>query len=145
MHTWGEILKELNATKNPQGTGPDFDTVRRKYLRELSLLTGRATILYSTAYLESRVIPPASLQISLADMQGFMEAVSNIEEKKVDLIIHSSGGQAEAAESIVDYLRSRFEHVRIFVPIAAMSAATMIALSGNEICAIETSNFILQY
>ena len=93
MHTWGEILKELSATKNPQGTGPDFDTVRRKYLGELSQLTGRATILYSTAYLESRVIPPASLQISLADMQGFMEAVSNIEEKKVDLIIHSPGGK----------------------------------------------------
>jgi hypothetical protein len=96
-------------------------------------LTGRATILYSTAYLESRTITPASLQISLADMQGFMEAVSNIKEKKLDLILHSPGGQAEAAESIVDYVRSRFDHVRIFIPLAAMSAATMIALSGNEI------------
>jgi len=78
-------------------------------------------------------MPPAALQISLADMQGFMEAVSNLQEKELDLILHSPGGQAEAAESVVDYLRSRFDHVRIFIPIAAMSAATMIALSANEI------------
>ena len=62
-----------------------------------------------------------------------MEAVSNVQEKNLDLILHSPGGQAEAAESIVDYLRCRFDHVRIFIPIAAMSAATMIALSANEI------------
>ena len=62
-----------------------------------------------------------------------MEAVSNVHEKNLDLILHSPGGQAEAAESIVDYLRSRFDHIRVFVPIAAMSAATMVALSTNEI------------
>lgn len=62
-----------------------------------------------------------------------MEAVSNVHEKNLDLILHSPGGQAEAAESIVDYLRSRFDHIRVFVPIAAMSAATMVALSANEI------------
>jgi hypothetical protein len=62
-----------------------------------------------------------------------MEAVSNIDERELDLVIHSPGGSAEAAESMVAYLRKRFDHVRVFVPVAAMSAATMIALSGNEI------------
>lgn len=62
-----------------------------------------------------------------------MEAVSNIDERNLDLILHSPGGSAEAAESIVAYLRSRFDHIRVFVPVAAMSAATMIALSANEI------------
>jgi hypothetical protein len=133
LHTWGEILKELSRTQNPQGTGPDFDVVRRKYLAELSHLTGRATILYASSYLEPRPAAPLSLQINLADMQGFMETVSNIKEKNLDLILHSPGGQAEAAESIVDYLRCRFDHVRVFVPMAAMSAATMIALSANDI------------
>ena len=78
-------------------------------------------------------MPPADLQISLQDIAGFMEAVSNVEEKQLDLIIHSPGGSAEAAESIVTYLRKRFDHIRIFIPIAAMSAATMVALSANEI------------
>jgi hypothetical protein len=133
MPTWGQILKELQTTKAPQGSGWDFDSVRRKYLKELHDYTKRAVIIYYTAFLESRPVPPADLQIGLQDIPGFMEAVSNVEEKQLDLIIHSPGGSAEAAESIVTYLRKRFDNIRIFVPVAAMSAATMVALSGNEI------------
>lgn len=29
MPTWGEILNELNQSQVPQGTGPDFDGIRR--------------------------------------------------------------------------------------------------------------------
>ena len=132
MPTWGEILAELNSTLTPQGR-PDFDIVRRKYLRQMHELTGRGTILYATAWLESRPIPPAEVQVGLPDVQGLMEAVSNISEKQLDLIIHSPGGSAEAAESLVDYLRQRFDHIRVFVPLAAMSAATMMALSADEV------------
>lgn len=66
-------------------------------------------------------------------MQGFMETVSNIDGSVLDLIVHSPGGSAEAAESIVSYLRKRFVHIRAIVPLAAMSAATMIVLSADEI------------
>lgn len=133
MPTWGEILNELKQTRNPHGPGYDFDALRRRYLKALHELTGRAVILYSTAFLESRWIPPLDLQIGLADIQGLMETVSSVTERHLDLIIHSPGGSAEAAESMVVYLRRRFDHVRVFIPVAAMSAATMIALSGNEI------------
>ena len=135
MPTWGEILRELNRSQSPGASGPDFDGVRRGYLRALSEVTGRAVILYSTAWMDTRPVPvqPADLQIGLGDVQGFMEAVSNIEEDELDLIIHSPGGSAEAAESIVEYLRQRFSHIRVVVPLAAMSAATMIALSADEI------------
>ena len=133
MPTWGQILTELKATRSPQGTGRDFDGVRRKYLKALNSHTKRAAILYSAAFLESRPIPPADLQIGLQDIPGFMEALSDVKEKQLDLILHSPGGSAEAAESVVTYLRKRFEHIRIFVPVAAMSAATMIALSADEI------------
>jgi len=133
MPTWGQILTELNRSRAPQGSGKDFDGIRRKYLKALHDHTKRAVILYSTAFLESRPIPPADLQIGLQDIPGFMEAVSNVEEKKLDLILHSPGGSAEAAESVVTYLRKRFDHIRIFIPVAAMSAATMVALSADEI------------
>jgi Serine dehydrogenase proteinase len=62
-----------------------------------------------------------------------MEAVSNVQEREVDLFLHSPGGSAEAAQSIVEYIRTRFDHIRVIVPGAAMSAATMIALSADEI------------
>lgn len=132
MPTWGEILQELNQTTNVNGN-PDFDAVRRRYLRRMHELTGRAVILYATAWLESRSISPGELQVGLPDIQGFMEAVSNIQESKLDLIIHSPGGSAEAAESLVEYIRQRFDHIRVFVPVAAMSAATMMALSADEL------------
>ena len=132
MPTWGEILKELNESPGSAGL-PDFDCVRRKYLRQLSNLTGRGVILYATAWFEPRPISPSRLQIGLPDMQGLMEAVSNIRERELDIILHSPGGSAEAAESMVEFIRERFEHVRVFVPIAAMSAATMVALSANEL------------
>ena len=133
MPTWGQILNELQTIKAPQEGGWDFDAIRRKYLKELHDYTKRAVIIYYTAFLEARPVPPQDLQIGLQDIPGFMEAVSNVEEKQLDLIIHSPGGSAEAAESIVTYLRKRFDHIRIFVPVAAMSAATMITLSADEI------------
>ena len=40
MPSWSDILAEL------QKTGSPHDVVRRKYLAELSALTGRNTILY---------------------------------------------------------------------------------------------------
>jgi hypothetical protein len=51
----------------------------------------------------------------------------------LDLILHSPGGSPEAAASLVRYMRSKYEHVRVFVPVAAMSAATMWALAADEI------------
>ena len=132
MPTWGEIASELSQSLTANG-GPDYDGVRRKYLKRMSELTGRAVILYATAWFESRPMPPGELQVGTPDVQGFMEAVSNINESQLDLIIHSPGGTAEAAESVMEYLRQRFDHIRVFVPIAAMSAATMMALAADEI------------
>ncbi len=51
----------------------------------------------------------------------------------LDLILHSPGGSAEAAEAIVSYLRSKFTDIRVIVPQAAMSAATMIACASDRI------------
>lgn len=140
MPTWGELLKELTSLRESHRQRPDEfggqspeDVLRRKYLRQLSACTGRATIVYATAWMEPKNVTADHLSITLADVQGFMEAVSNAEETQLDLILHSPGGTAEAAESIVEYLRTRFEDVRVIVPIAAMSAATMIALAADRI------------
>ena len=63
-----------------------------------------------------------------------MEVVHGLPtDTPIDLILHSPGGTAEAAEAIVEYLRGRFPGLRVIVPIAAMSAATMIAMAADEI------------
>ena len=63
-----------------------------------------------------------------------MEVVHGLpKDTPIDLILHSPGGTAEAAEAIVEYLQGRFPGLRVIVPIAAMSAATMMALAADEI------------
>lgn len=57
-----------------------------------------------------------------------MEAVYGLRNEKLDLIVHSGGGSAEATDAIVSYLRQKFKHIRIIIPQAAMSAGTMLAL-----------------
>ena len=47
--------------------------------------------------------------------------------------IHTPGGMAEAAQTIVDYLRSKFSAIDVLVPTYAMSAGTMIALGCDRI------------
>jgi len=132
MGTWGEILDELTRPENrlPNGS-PDFDKVRRRYLAALAQKTGRATIVYSTAFLDKDT--SSNVAIVLGDVQGFMNAVARLQQRELDLLISSPGGSAEATESIVAYLRTQFDHIRAIIPVAAMSAATMLALGADEI------------
>ena len=62
-----------------------------------------------------------------------MGAVHGLKSGKLDLILHSPGGVAEVTESMVYYLRKKFDHIRVIVPQAAMSAATMLACAADEI------------
>ena len=141
MSTWGEQLRELydlkkaGAARPPRPGAPSpHDQLRRKYLKKLSDYTGRATVLYATCWLENKPVPnDEALSLTLGDQQGFMEAMSNIAERELDLILTSPGGSPEAAEAIMGYLRTRFDHIRAVVPVAAMSAATMMALACDEI------------
>lgn len=130
MPTWGEILQELQTTIPQPGAPPDFDGVRRKYLGQLHALTGRPVILYASDWLGGG---PPQAAINLEDMQAMMEVCKGLPGPELDLILHSPGGSAEAAASIVRYLRTRYKHIRAYVPVAAISAATMWALACDEI------------
>ena len=129
MPTWGELLAELGQNKLPNGM-PDFDGIRRKYLVELYELTKRPTILYYTDWFGK---PGPAASITLEDMQAMMEVCKDLPGPHLDIILHSPGGSPEAAASIVRYLRKKFSDIRVFVPLAAMSAATMWALASNRI------------
>lgn len=133
MPSWGQILAELTPRADP-ATGalipPDFDGARHKYLEQLHTLTGRSTIVYATDWLQ---VSGPQTSIGLGDMQGLMETFRGLPGPALDLILHSPGGQAEATDSLVRYVRSKFDDVRVIVPLAAMSAATMWALSADQI------------
>lgn len=112
-----------------------MDVVRRKYLKELSQHDQRNVILYASCWLHKTNIPENLVMVYPGDLDGFMEVVnhSDKDNKNLSLILHSPGGLPEAAEQIVTYLRQKFDHIRVYVPHMAMSAATMIALAADEI------------
>ncbi len=66
-------------------------------------------------------------------MHALMEVCHAVPERSLDLIIHSPGGAVAAAEQMVNYLRTQFDEIRVFVPLQAKSAATMIGLGADEI------------
>lgn len=130
MATKHEITEEILKAKNTAQ-----DTIRRKYLKNLSEYTERDTILYCTAYStpQANGVPSPALSLIPDDLQGFMTAVHGLNNDKLDIIIHSPGGTVEAAEQIINYLRSKYQHIRAIIPQSAMSAATMLSCACDEI------------
>ena len=109
--------------------------MRVEKMQELCRHTNRNLICYFSAWLQSPIMNPDS-QINDNDMNGFMNAVSGIEDrsKGLDLLLHTPGGVVTATESLVNYLRKMFDmDIRVIVPHMAMSAGTMIACSSKEI------------
>jgi hypothetical protein len=131
MPTWGQLLGEIRKLILA-GDQQAFDTVRNKYLKELSDFTGRNTIIYASRW-TSGDAPPSLISINDEDIQAFMEAVAGLQSENLDLILHTGGGSAEATDAIVSYLRQKFSNIRIIVPQAAMSAGTMLVCSADTI------------
>ena len=137
MSSWEKIRAELakKAEKTADGSTP-FIPVLRKYLKILHQKTKRDVILYGSSWLQKSDQSLAEpLMINPKDVIAFKESVNGLKGGcgKLDLVLHSPGGYAESAEHIVDYLRSNYQEVRVIVPYLAMSAATLIACSADEV------------
>ena len=74
------------------------------------------------------------LQVNDNDKNGFMATIHQLDRScGLDLLLHTPGGEAAAAESLVHYLRQMFGNdIPAIIPQLAMSAGTMIALSCKE-------------
>jgi len=134
MATWGEVLRAINESGQARGPlGPDFDGIRLGYIERLAERTGRAVIVYASGWLAKAGFSDPALTVEADDVHALMECCHGVNEDELDLVIHSPGGSAEAAEQMVEYLRSQFDYIRCFVPLQAKSAATMVALGCDEI------------
>lgn len=141
MPTYSELEAELAAIEREAEANPALiqklapvGLLRKKYVEALSQRTGRTTFLYYSGFQQNPQAPPNNLQVASLDMTGFMEVCSNVtDSRELDLFLHSPGGDGEAADQICAYLISQFDHIRAIVPVYAMSAATMMALSADEI------------
>lgn len=118
-----------------RGVAMPFDAVRLRHMRRAAKITGNTVAVYATCFVQKAAPGPMTSIVS-EDVQGFMNILSGADKGKgLDLILHSPGGTAEAAESIADYLHQHFagRKIRVIVPHLAMSAATMLACAADEV------------
>lgn len=135
MGNWNNILLEIQANA--------FDAARRKYAGELHQLTKRNILFYYSGWLQKTDTRFFNVvNITDEDKGGFMNCLHGMDfQAGLDLIIHSPGGYVSATESLIHYLRQKFDHnIRVFVPQIAMSGGTILAMAGEEIWMGKHSN-----
>lgn len=129
MPSWGEVLEEIKEKASDAGP---HDTLRGDYLSDLADYTGRDVILYSSGWTHLNT-PSSDFSMTDGDIQGLMEVIYQLEGDELDLILHTPGGTPSVAEAMVDYLRKKYDDIRVIVPHAAMSAGTMMCCAADEI------------
>ena len=132
MPSWDILLnefKQVSLASRQQWFRNKF-TEHLKKISEIS--DKRAVIVYSSSFLQK---PMSEFTlITKEDINGFMSIVKGLDcSKGLTLILHTPGGIPVAAESIVKYLREKFNSIEVIIPTYAMSAGTMIALGADNI------------
>lgn len=135
MPRWAETTQEIRARNN------NYDIVRRERISKIEGITGRPLIVYATAFLNENksIIGGSEVAIIGADKVGFQEVIEQIGGNALDVLIHSPGGSPEAAESIIELLRSKFSSLRFIIPDQAKSAATMMCCASDTVLMDEKS------
>ena len=132
--TWDDIRLEITRTPS-RGDQSSYDLVRRSKISYAESISGIPLVVYAADFTSTNRagLNGPVVQIDLDDKTGFLQALWDIPDGPLDVLVHSPGGSPTATESIVHLLRSRFTPIRFIIPHTAKSAATMLALSGNEI------------
>jgi len=131
---WTNFIDKLQKEGNPP---VNLYELRQKCYTEIEKLRECPLLVYAVKFplppLPQPFLPPIS--IDLEDVDGFIDLVDSVaaDASKIDVLLHSPGGSPEATERIVGILRVRFKNVNFLIPHSAYSAATMLALSGDEI------------
>ena len=121
-------LKEIQANK--------IDEARQNCYKDIERYRGRTLLVYATNFLNNPSSEDVKNFITLDDIDGFHDLIDSIKDTKktkVDVLLHSPGGMPDATERVVNLLRDSFEEIDFLIPHSAYSAATMLALSGDNI------------
>ena len=133
MPAWSELQDKLNSIE-PQHRGSFLAGESLNYTSQIAERYQRNVLYYASSFLQKPQIPGLFTSVNMEDINGFMAGVHGHDfNKGLLLILHTPGGMAEAAQTIVDYLRSKFTAIDIVIPTYAMSAGTMIALGCDRI------------
>jgi len=140
MSSWKDVLDEVEEHQDRSGNW--LDRQLAESLARIGRLRGcqgdlagdRMVILYGSSFLQRPQTPWGADQIMPEDINGFMACVHGMNfDQGLTVLLHTPGGSPNAAETIVNYLRSKFNDIEVIIPAYAMSAGTMISLSADRI------------
>ena len=106
---------------------------RQRLILEIQEHVGRHVICY---------VAGKRTEIDRDDVLGFVDLLSRIPpESDVDLVVHSGGGDIDAAEKLITMVRDKVKNgrLRMVVPHYAKSAATLMALGADTIVMSDSS------
>jgi hypothetical protein len=133
LPSWNELLTQFDSLSQANGTAWVRSEIE-KTLQRIAALRGHNVLLYGSAFLQKPQAPQLSTSITFEDLNGLMSVLYGMDwSKGLTLILHTPGGVTNAAETLVSYLRSKFQYFEVAVPTFAMSAGTMISLAADRI------------
>lgn len=98
------------------------------------LRASKNVILYGSAFLQKPALPAYVIAITAEDLNGLMAVIHKMDcTRGLTIVLHTPGGDTNATETVVSYLRSKFDDIEVIVPAFAMSAGTMISLSADRV------------
>ena len=111
---------------------------RQEMIRKIEADTQRILLCY---------VSGNNTSIDRNDTLGFVEMLHNVpSDAKVDLLLHTLGGDGDASEKLINLLQSKVgqdteqeDKLRVIVPDFAKSAGTLIALSASSIVMSDSS------
>lgn len=103
---------------------------RQKLIEGIGKMRGRPLVVFATTSIPKGQVPN---YLNREDLVPLSELFGTIDGDEIDILLETPGGLAEVAIEVVNLLRPRFRFVGFVVPHVAMSAGTMLAMSGNEI------------
>ena len=142
----GQVQTEKVSTKTPMFAATQAARYhRQEIIRKIELKTGTRVICFICSH--------GVAQIERDDIAGFVDLLHDIpNSEKVSLILHTPGGDVDAAEKILALLRATtgfaedytsFEtssaKLKIVIPDRAKSAGTLIALGADVLVMSDTS------
>lgn len=135
MAAWNELLTEFQQQPDDDAKSRWLNDTLQQALRSIgSLRDDRNVLFYASSFLQKPQIPAQHTQITYEDLNGFMSVIFGMDfPKGLTLLLHTPGGVTNAAETLVAYLRTKFDFIEVVVPAFAMSAGTMMALGSDRI------------
>lgn len=69
----------------------------------------------------------------LNEFRNFIEGLSGSGKKRLVVLIKTGGGVVQAAEKMVEIIRHHYDEVYFLIPDLAMSAGTVLVMSGDKV------------